>query len=600
MSAVPILGATALGRAGAHAQHSITRRARLTARAIRPGSRGWTPAEAVHYTRPMKRLITGALLVAVSAWSCSRTPAPAATDGIEATLASIEPRAIRAHMQFLADDLLEGRGTGERGYDIAARYVAAQMAATGLEPAFGDSWLQQVPFRSSTTERVDLAVASGARRTLQHERDYVIAPNPYETDVTVEAPVVFAGYGIIAPEAKHDDYAGLDVRGKVVVVLSGAPKGFANHLRAYYSQTREKLQIAADRGAVGMLGISSPSEAARTPWDLTVFYVGKRGIYWLNADGTPEAHPRSLRFRGVLNRSGGEAIFARASRRLEDVFAEAEEGAPKGMPLDVTVRVRHTSKHGTFQSPNVAGILRGSDPALKDEYFSYVAHLDHLGVGAPLDGDRINNGAYDNASGVGIMLEVASAFARLPARPARSIIVLAVTGEEEGLLGAEYFVHHPPVPLDRIVANVSLDMFLMLFPLRDVIGFGAEHSSLGPVLHRAAKRLGVAVLPDPMPEEVIFIRSDQFRFIQKGVPALFLVHGYDSGNPSVNGEELTTKWRRERYHRPSDDMQQPFDFQAGADFAKLNLLIGYEVANAPERPSWNEGDFFGQKYASAR
>jgi hypothetical protein len=515
-------------------------------------------------------------------------------------LDAIRSEAIRAHMQFLADDLLEGRRTGERGHEIAARYVAAQMTAIGLEPAFGDSWFQQVPFQASETVRVSLALAAGGRqRPLVLDKDYVVSPNAFEEKTSIEAPVVFAGYGITAPEAGHDDYAGLDVGGRVVAVLSGAPSQFANHHRAFYSQSREKARNAAARGAIGMLSFAAPEEEKRLPWDLAVAYSRTADIDWLDDAGEPVGVPASIRLRARLSRPGAEALFAGSRRSLEAVFAEAGSGKPRGMPLDVVVRFDQTSRHARIQSPNVAGVLRGSDPALRDEYLTYVAHLDHIGVRPQGEGDRINNGAYDNASGVAIMLEVAKAFARLPSRPARSIMFLAVTGEEVGLLGAEYFVSKPPVPLDRIVANVSLDMFLMLFPLRDVIAFGAEHSTLGPVAKRAASQLGIAVSPDPMPEEVIFIRSDQYRFVEKGIPALFLVHGLDSGDPSKDGAAITTRWRRERYHRPGDDMSQRMDFQAGVDFARLNLLIGREVANARARPAWNEGDFFGTKFAGA-
>lgn len=541
-----------------------------------------------------------AVLLCTSLASGACGSAPAET-GERAALESIRPETIRAHMQFLADDLLEGRMTGERGFEVAARYVAAQMTDIGLEPAFGESWYQQVPFHTSEVEGVRVRVASGGRtRTLENEKDFVIAPNPFETRTLVEAPVVFAGYGITAPEADHDDYAGLDVTGKVVAILSAAPSRFPNHLRAFHSQSREKNRNAAERGAVGVIVFSTPEEEKRVPWDLSVTYSRSPDFSWLDQNEEPTGVPRALRFRAKVSRSGAEALFAGSGRALEDVFAEAGTGKPKGMPLNASVRVELTSRHARLRSPNVGGVLRGSDPALRDEYFSYVAHLDHLGIVPSGEGDRINNGAYDNASGVAIMLEVADAFAQLRERPARSILFLAATGEEMGLLGAEYFVHHPPVPLERIVANISLDMFLMLYPLRDVIAFGAEHSTLGAVAERAARQLGIAVSPDPMPEEVIFIRSDQFRFVQKGIPALFLVHGFDSGDPARSGAELTHRWRQERYHRPGDDMNQPMDFQAAVDFGKLNLLIGRDVANAAERPSWSEGDFFGERFTEAR
>ena len=539
------------------------------------------------------------LAAAVLSGACRGAPADTAD---RAALDSIRAESIRAHMQFLADDVLEGRRTGERGYDIAARYVAAQMTDIGLEPAFDGSWYQAVPFQTSEIvgDATLVLEGGGSRRSLVRDQDFVMAPSAFDEQVSVEAPVVYVGYGITAPETGHDDYAGVDVKGRIVAMLSGAPATFPNHLRAFYSQSREKNGNAAARGAVGALVFSDPAEDKRFPFDLIVRGGRTPDYHWIDESGTPVGVPRALQFRARLSRSGAEALVAHSGRALEDLFAGAASGQLGGVPLNVSARVELTSRHGRVESPNVAGILRGSDPARRDEYLTYVAHLDHLGVSPGGEGDRIHNGAYDNASGVAIMLEVADAFAQLRPRPARSILFLAVTGEEMGLLGAEYFVHRPPVPVESIVANISLDMFLMLFPLRDVIAFGAEHSTLGAVAERAATELGVAVSPDPIPEEVIFIRSDQFRFVEKGVPALFLVHGLESGDPSRNGATITARWRRERYHRPGDDMDQAMDFQAGVDFGKLNLLIGRDIADATARPSWNEGDFFGGRFTSAR
>ena len=244
----------------------------------------------------------------------------------------------------------------------------------------------------------------------------------------------------------------------------------------------------------------------------------------------------------------------------------------------------------------MAAVLRGSDPRLNQEYVVMSAHLDHLGVGEPVAGDAIYNGAYDNASGVAVLLEVARAFARLPVAPRRSVLFLAVTGEEEGLNGSDFFAHHPTLPIDRVVADTNLDMFLMLHPLRDVIAFGAEHSSLGPTVEEAARRLGIEVSQDPFPEEVLFIRSDHYSFVQQGVPAIFLTGGFKTGDPAVDGRAAWDKWMRETYHHPGDDMSQVIDFAAGAQFAKLNFLISYLVAQNDDAPRWNPGDFFGDKF----
>jgi Zn-dependent M28 family amino/carboxypeptidase len=243
-------------------------------------------------------------------------------------------------------------------------------------------------------------------------------------------------------------------------------------------------------------------------------------------------------------------------------------------------------------------VLRGSDPRLKDEYVVLSAHLDHLGVGKPAAGDSIYNGAYDNASGVALLLEVANAFVHLPAAPRRSVIFLTVTGEEEGLNGSDFFAHHSPI--GRIVANVNLDMFLMLYPFRDVIAFGAEHSSLALPVEEAARRLGIAVSPDPSPGQAMFIRSDHYSFAQQGVPAVSLEGGFQTGDPAVDGRSIRDKWMSEKYHQPGDDMSQVIDLGAGAQFAKLSFFLSYLLAQNDNAPSWNPGDFFGEKFRRSR
>jgi Zn-dependent M28 family amino/carboxypeptidase len=241
-------------------------------------------------------------------------------------------------------------------------------------------------------------------------------------------------------------------------------------------------------------------------------------------------------------------------------------------------------------------VLRGSDPSVRDEVLVYTAHLDHLGVGEPLNGDRIYNGAYDNASGCAVLIEVARAFAGLPRSPRRSIMFMAVTGEEKGLQGSEYFTEYPTIPMENIIGNINLDMFLMLHPLNDLIAFGAEHSDLSGNVEDAARKLGIKTTPDPMPEEVIFVRSDQYNFVKKGVPAVFLVGGEDVGGVLPPGSVDDETWIRDYYHTQIDDMSQYIDFGAGVKFSQANLLIGYDVANQENRPKWNDGDFFGEKF----
>jgi len=259
----------------------------------------------------------------------------------------------------------------------------------------------------------------------------------------------------------------------------------------------------------------------------------------------------------------------------------------------------HTvSAETTYESPNIIGEIVGSDPALRDQFVVYTAHVDHLGICPPIDGDNVCHGAFDNASGVSTLLEIARAYASLPRPPRRSVLFVFVTGEEMGLLGSDYFAHAPTVPLNKIVANVNIDGAPGLrFPMKDVVAMGAEHSNIDKVAESAAREIGYALIPDPMPEETGFIRSDQYSFVLQGVPAVNMSSGITSSDPTINALELQKKWLITRYHTPLDNMDQPFDYESGAKAAGLNFLVGYELAQRNQPPEWNKGDFFGTKFA---
>ncbi len=264
------------------------------------------------------------------------------------------------------------------------------------------------------------------------------------------------------------------------------------------------------------------------------------------------------------------------------------------MPLGFELTMARETRLDRATSPNVIGIVRGTDPALADEYVVYSAHLDHEGIGAEVNGDSIYNGAYDNAMGVSLLIEAARVFAASP--PRRSVLFIAVTGEERGLLGSDYFAHYPTVPSESMVANVNLDMPLFLYPLADIIAFGAEHSSLESTIRDAIVEEGFELTLDPMPEENLFIRSDQYSFVKRGIPATFLVPGFASTDPDIDGKAMVEEHRMQHYHRPSDDMSRPFHWDSALRFARANVLIGAAVGDADERPTWNEGDFFGEKF----
>ncbi len=544
----------------------------------------------------MLRLLLPVLLAA----SAAAEPVDLESPVVAAALQTIRPEAIRAHVGFLADDLLEGRGTGARGHLLAAKYAAAQLEATGLRPAgTAGTYFQQVPLRQATvkTEGSSVTIKVGGKvQALKHGGDCLVGADFLKTTSAVTAHVVFAGWGTTAPERKHDDYAGLAVRGKIVALLMGAPASFSGTARAHYSSRLLKFKNAADHGAVGVLTLRTREEERRIAWAALLRHAAFPSMRWVAPDGRVDGALPSLQGTALLGPPAGELLFEGAKPSLAEVFEAAKGEVLHGFELPATVSITTTTAHTSVESPNVVGLLPGSDPALAHEYVVYTAHLDHLGVGGPIDGDAIYNGALDNASGVAGLLEVARAFATLPQRPRRSLLFLGVTAEEKGLLGSDYFAHYPTVPIADIVADVNIDGLLMLYPLKDVVGIGAENSSLGRTLERAAGRLGLAVSPDPTPEEVFFIRSDQYSFVKQGIPSIFTDAGFGSAAPGVDGGALVQRWMTTRYHSPRDDFAQPMDFEAGAKLAQVQFLIGLMVANETDRPAWVPGDFFGETF----
>lgn len=513
--------------------------------------------------------------------------------------AAVSAASIRAHMTFLASDLLLGREAGSLGFDIAANYVASQFAQLGLTPAGeGGTYFQTVPLlatRSTDEGRFVLTGADGRLTGLVFGEDYLPARPAGMAERRLSAPLVFVGFGVVAPERGRDDYRGLNVAGRIVVVLAGAPSGYQSEERAYYASLRTKRVEAARRGAIGVLLMNLPSDEAGR-----AFSAGKRSwqawsMTWRQPDGAPFDSSATTPFLGQISAAGAQRLLTGAKATYADIAKAAAK--PKGDPprlalsaaLDVTL---HTESK-IVESRNVMGLIEGADPKLKDEVVVMSAHLDHIGVSTSGEGDLINNGALDNAAGVATTLEAVRAFQTSGRPPRRSILVLTVTGEEKGLLGAEYFARNPTLGGRTLVANVDLDMPVLLYDFTDVVAFGAERSGIGPAVRRAAARVGVAVSPDPLPEQGLFIRSDHYRFVEIGVPAVFLMTGFQNGGEAKFREFLATC-----YHRPCDDLSQPIDYAAGAKFARLNYEIARELADMDVRPMWNAGDFFGGKFGT--
>lgn len=534
----------------------------------------------------------------VLAATLALVPAP----GLGAEPPAASPDAIRAHVEFLADDLLEGRATGSRGFQLAARYVATQMAALGLRPAGADgTWLQPVQLIESTR------VVPAARATLERggERvelapavDFIPGFSFFGTEASVSAPLVFVGFGVSAPELDYDDFAGVDVAGKIAVVLSGAPAHFPNSQRAHYS--REKTRQLAARGAVGIVSINTPEDETRWPWDRAVRLSWVPSMRLVDSAGQPvEAYPE-IKASMTLNLASAAKVFDGEPKPLEQVFADAQAGKPQAFDLPATLSLTLRAALGRTQCTNVVGVLPGSDPALAGEYVVFTAHLDHLGKGAAVNGDTIYNGALDNASGTAVMLEAARLLATGKTRPKRSIIFLAVTAEERGLLGSKHFAMYPTVAKDAIVANVNMDMPMALFPMSGFTVYGAEHSSLGEVARRALAAEGIAMMPDPDPAEVTFVRSDQYSFVREGIPALYVDAGAKSSDPAVDPDAVFRQFLLRDYHMPSDQADLPIHWPTLASLARVNARIGLAIANDPKRPAWLPGDFFGETFGASR
>ncbi len=539
------------------------------------------------------------LFFAAFAIAKNAPPQPSADD-----MNQVRPEAIRAHMQFLADDLMEGRATGTRGYMLAANYIRSQFELTGLKPGANGSYFQSVPLRLSklVPEQSSFSVKRNGEETkLVYEQTFAMRGNANYENTSVEAPVVFVGYGVSAPQFHYDDYAGIDVKGKIVLVLYGAPASLPSSERAHFSRPNRKQEMAAAHGAVGYISVLSADQEKRTPFSRIAGFMRRPGMRWIDANGKPNDVEPAIRGEATISSDAARQIFfVGAPQTFDEAAAAATAGKSQSFSLPLTASIHTVSQFELMQSPNVVGILPGSDPKLKDEYVLYTAHADHLGIGRPVNGDTIYNGALDNASGTAALMEMAHAFATLKTPPRRSIMFVAVTGEEEGLLGSDYFAHYPTVPIDKIAANINMDELPMVFDFKDVIPLGAEHSSLGPLIDRIAKSEGLETSPDSMPEENFFVRSDQYSLVREGVPAVAIEGGEKAVDPQKKGGEIERAWIKNFYHSPQDDMNQTLDFNAAAKYTRLNLALGYAVANQDERPTWNPGDYFGMTFGKQK
>jgi hypothetical protein len=492
-----------------------------------------------------------------------------------------------SHIQFLADDNLEGRDVGSRGYEKASDYMAEQFRALGLQPAGTEGYRQPMDFHvvriDETRCSLDL-LGGGKAQAVKLGDDAVLGVNWHAAE-NVEASAVFVGYGLTVPELNYDDLAGQDVKGKIVVFVTGGPADMSGPIKAHYQSGDERRKALLKAGAIGTIAIPNP-KSIEVPWSRV---AASRFQLRMELRDPGQDVPPPLQVGIVFNPARANMLFAGSGHTFQEILAALNADKPlPHFPLVVKVHARVGMTRSESKSENVVGVLPGSAPDLKKEYVVISAHLDHLGIGEPVNGDRIYNGAMDDASGDASLIEIARAMRDSGIKPKRSIVFLSVTGEEKGLLGSQYFAAHPTVS-GTIVADFNMDMYLPLFPLKYLEIQGLSESTLGDDVRAVAGQAGVQVQADKEPDHNRFIRSDQYSFIKKGVPSLAFKFGYIPGTPE---EKIFKAWYAERYHAPSDDLSQPVDLPAAAQFNAILENLALRVADADHRPEWKQDSFF--------
>lgn len=515
---------------------------------------------------------------------------------VAAAESAITEQALRGHIRFLADDLLEGRGPGSRGDELAQHYIAAQFEALGLKPAApGGGWYQRVPLVGVTTHvPATLKFQHGANSLeLKRHDDYVIASGKAQEKVAVDnAEIVFVGYGIEAPEYQWNDFKGVDLRGKVLLVMNNDPADdpalFAGKRRLYYGRWDYKYASAARQGAAGAIIIHTtpsagyPFQVVQTSWSGEEFELEQT------------AGPR-LEMKGWLTEDAVKRLTSFAGHDLDKLRAAAERRDFKPVPLGVPLTVALTCDVRKKQTGNVLGLLPGSDPALAAQTVVYMAHHDHLGLAAERNaqGDNIYNGAIDNASGTAALLAIARACTSLGKRPARSLLFAAVGAEEQGLLGSLYLAEHPPLPAGNLAAVVNIDGVNIIGPTKDVNVIGQGKSNMDELVDGLARWQNRVVTPDQFPDRGYYYRSDQFSLAKIGVPGVYLHSGINViGKPEGWGRQQLDEWTQTKYHQPSDEYSNAWDLRGAVEDVRLLYHVGLQAAQRPDMPKWNAGDEF--------
>jgi Zn-dependent M28 family amino/carboxypeptidase len=508
---------------------------------------------------------------------------------------SISAERIREHTKFLSLDLLEGRGVGQRGGQLATEYIAAQLALAGAKPA-GDNgtYFQKVPLVGIETQpdaRLSAAV-SGKGVDFRWLEDFVGVSQRQTPETRFEGEAIFVGHGIAAPEWKWDDFKGVDVKGKVLVLFTNEPTSndpnfFDGRALTYYGRWTYKFEEALRRGAVGAILIHT-TPTAGYGWEVVRNSWGREEPFVKLAAGQP-----ALSIQGWVTREAGEKMLALAGKTVDELLAASEKRDFRPIPLGIQIRGSLPAKIRELDTRNVAAIVPGSDPKLKDEVVIFSAHWDHLGIGTPVNGDAIYNGAIDNGTGCGILLELARAWAAMPRKPKRSALFLSVTAEEGGLRGSEYYATHPIYPAAKTAIDLNYDALYPWGRARDVVLTGAERTDVWPLAQQIAKRLNLAVAPDATPEQGHYFRSDHFPFAHAGIPAFSIGAATEfAGKPPGYGLKMYEEYNSKHYHQPSDEFQADWDFTAVQQAAEYGFLLGMDIANQDKLPDWRPGDQF--------
>jgi Zn-dependent M28 family amino/carboxypeptidase len=543
-----------------------------------------------------KLLLVFSALITFVAFSIQLAAQKNNTKGAEPAAAAIDPEKIRAHVKFLASDLLEGRGTGARGGDIAAEYIATQFALDGLKPAGEkDSYFQDVPMVGVKTlpeTSFKLVPNSGEPVTLKNLDDFVTSNESQTQTADIDAPIVFVGYGITAPEYRWDDYKNYDLRGKVALLfvnepVSDDPKFFKGKALTYYGRWTYKYEETARRGAVATL-IIHRTDLASYGWQVVRNSWGAGKSYLRREPGVPKLQAASW-----IQLDVAKKLVAMGGLDLDKLFEQSQSRDFQPIELPVRLHAHVVSELRTFVSRNVLAKLPGSDAKLADQAVLYTAHYDHLGIDPSMSGDNIYNGAVDNGTGCGILLELARAWSLAKPAPPRSILFAAVTGEEQGLLGSEYLGKHSPVPPAKITLDLNYDALQPIGDPEETEVTGAERTTFYPVVEATAKQFGLAIRPDSRPEAGHYYRSDHFSLARVGVPSFSIGEGLKYvGHDAAWGDAQAKDYTDHRYHQPSDEYREYMDFSGLGKMARFGYALGLKAASQQTELGWQPGDEF--------